>query len=717
MAVTHLRILSAGDRAPLPARLNLAEFYFKRWPDCLACQLYLADWLMETPETDRAVALLHTAAASDPGGQVAERLWGPRHAYRALWPERLELPLEIPLPAKVAAYLGLNRLPEGPVRAASPLNNRSSSAAGHGGGPEGLQPTAGENTRPGIINGKRAFSLPKGLENVQAEMERMARRFELPGLTRADGRYPVYVIFSVRNSLEKLYGQDAADRLTRSMKTLAAVIRNRVHWDAEVFLADDAGHTERLEISPARPGDPWSLKLALADLDRAFARSGRMIGALLIVGGPEIVPFHHLPNPVDDQDLDVPSDNPYSTRDENYFFPEWPVGRLPAGKGRDPSLLEALLESLIARHSARVPEPHFYERWWSKAADWVHHRLPWNEPGPWPGQRPSLGYTAAAWKTAATDVFVPIGRSRSLLVSPPSGLNGHTNGSPVKVFPAAHLGYFNLHGIQDGPEWFGQRDFTVEDDGPDYPVALRPQDLSACRPIPEIVFSEACYGAYIYEKAPEEALSISFLAAGSLAFAGSTCISYGALQPPLAAADLLGQFFWTYLKRGLPAGEALRQAKIRLARKFHVEQGFLDSEEQKTLISFVLYGDPLALPIETGVTPKNIVRPLDPPLEVKTLSDHDLDGDDARPVSPENMNDVKEIVSRYLPGMRDAQFTVHQKTMPSGSNGQHRKSYTSTIRQRVTLSKQVTRASYHHRQYVRLILDDQGQVIKLVVSR
>ena len=44
-------------------------------------------------------------------------------------------------------------------------------------------------------------------------------------------------------------------------------------------------------IKPVIGNDPWQIKLALADLDQALAKRGEMIGALLIVGGPEIVPF------------------------------------------------------------------------------------------------------------------------------------------------------------------------------------------------------------------------------------------------------------------------------------------------------------------------------------------------------------------------------------------------------------------------------------------
>ena len=63
------------------------------------------------------------------------------------------------------------------------------------------------------------------------------------------------------------------------------------HWQAGLFLADDPENQERLGIEPVVSDDAWRLKLALADLDTALARHGEMIGALLIVGGPEVVAF------------------------------------------------------------------------------------------------------------------------------------------------------------------------------------------------------------------------------------------------------------------------------------------------------------------------------------------------------------------------------------------------------------------------------------------
>ncbi len=67
--------------------------------------------LMSGGEPEKAVALLHEAASGDVGGQIAARMWGAEHPYRSLWPDRLDIDLDIPIPASVSAILGWNRLP------------------------------------------------------------------------------------------------------------------------------------------------------------------------------------------------------------------------------------------------------------------------------------------------------------------------------------------------------------------------------------------------------------------------------------------------------------------------------------------------------------------------------------------------------------------------------------------------------------------------------
>ena len=88
----------------------------------------------------------------------------------------------------------------------------------------------------------------------------------------------------------------------------------------------------------------------------------------------------------------------------------------------------------------------------------------------------------------------------------------------------------------------------------------------------------------------KDSLALKFLSLGTLGVVASTCISYGSITTPLIAADLLGQLFWREIKFGRTAGEALMQAKVDLVREMNRRQGYLDGEDQKTLISFILYG-------------------------------------------------------------------------------------------------------------------------------
>jgi hypothetical protein len=591
--------------------------------------------------------------------------------------------------------------------------------------------------------------LPESLRSVQAELERVAVGLKRNNLARGDGRFPIYVIFTTRAGLEKRYGPKGLAELDQEMKRLAAAIASRKDWGSVLLYADDAASMAGYDLEPASPDDPWSLKRALADLDAALARQGEMIGALLIVGGPEIIPFHLLPNPVDDADTEVPSDNPYATRDENYFVPEWPLARLPGGSGKSPRPLLNLLGKMVERHAFNARPRSWYRRIWMRWSDRFRERMR--------RKRASWGYTAAIWQRASISVFRPIGDPHALLVSPPVMVNGQPGWTHRKRrLPSARLGYFNLHGLPDASEWYGQRDPSGSSEGPDYPVALRPKDVLDGGRAPQVVFSEACFGAHITGREIDEAMALKFLASGSHAVAGSTCTAYGSVTPPLIAADLLGHAFWKYLREGMPAGEALRRAKIFLAREMHRRQGYLDGEDQKTLITFVLYGDPLAQISELTPRAKAIFRPLKTPVRVKTVCDRSgcpekSERKAAPPLPQETMAYVKTIVAQYLPGMEGAHLTFcHEQagcrgeghSCPTARFGAKGQPDDSPKRKVVVLSKEVAetlvRPDYPaghthagtsssvpdqagsvriHHHYARLTLDEEGQLVKLAVSR
>jgi hypothetical protein len=861
VGVLHLRYLAASGLVDVQTRRDLSLSYHQRWPDCIACMLWLAQWSLELGDSDYAVALLHQVVSRDIGGQVVRREWGPEHPYRVLWPERLELPFTFLIPAEVTAYLSWNRLLPGEksleeipslpesegdlqqvdvVGTAEELQdlhqhdqeealafvptpglewalfesdveslaftditdeqvlNPSEAITGtpestirDNVGPQVSAPVAVAMCRSvatpsdgGNNNGSKSQSpIDSELTSIVQEYDRLARRLKLPPISQQDGRYPVYVVFSVRSRLEAVYGVRIADLLVSEMQALTETIAGRKGWNARLFTPDDPALLSPLGLSPLRTIDPWELKLSLVDLDKALYHRGERIGAVLIVGGPEIVPFHHLPNPVDDQDDDVPTDAPYATRDENYFIPEWPVGRLPGGKGNDPRVMLNALYRFRLVHEAHQKQLS----WFRRLAQRLGFKLsfqstPANKASAEDGERvqrvtprvrsggrlKAFGYTAAIWKQAASLVYRPIGKPASLNISPPFGYDGAVlaasgmqEADALGKIPSlrGRLAYFNLHGLVDTAEWYGQRDPFSGGADPDYPVALRPKDIlirgkDTRNEIPEVVFSEACYGLHIQDRETEDAISLSFLQAGSLAVIGSTCMAYGSIGSPLVAADLLGQTFWRYLQEGFTAGEALCQAKIHLASMMSKSQGYLDGEDQKTLISFILYGDPLAQPVASDRVPKSMRYQAIPLTEMHTVCERTTATEMATPLPVEVIASVRRVVAHHLPGMVDARLTfVHPRSACSGEghccptsqlehpacsaetqtakaadNGSVRRAKRRSLWHKsktlsedplslVVLSKQVSLPNGVHPRVARLTLDERGKLVKLVVSR
>jgi hypothetical protein len=577
---------------------------------------------------------------------------------------------------------------------------------------------AGEATTPGDKDRPKReraplqskVPAPETPTSVEAELDKVQGDQKRGN---SDGRFPVYVVFTTQKGLQRKFGVETAGILDRTMRNLVAALRKRLDWGAILIYADEPGSMAQYGLKPVPADDAWKLKLALVDLDEALGKRGAKIGALLIVGGPDVVPFHYLPNPTDDSDADVPSDNPYATRDENYFVPEWPVGRLPGGAGKDPGLLISTLRAMIKVHSEAEPTSrNRLSAIWLWIQELIQARRN--------NIKNSFGYSAEVWKEVSSSIYRTIGDPRKLFTSPPDEIHRK------KILPVTRLGYFNLHGVADSGEWFGQRDPRNGESGPEYPTALHPSDVVNGGRSPQVIFSEACYGANVLKKSIEEALALKFLASGSQAVIGSTVISYGSITPPLNAADLLGKAFWQHFKDGFPTGEALRRAKIALATEMHDRQGYLDGEDQKTLISFILYGDPLAQ--EKDLLRKRLTKTLSKatiPQEIKTVCDRVESPGITEPIPNEVIANVKNIVEQYLPGMRDAQLCMSSEhtegceghVCPTSQLGTKTSTAHPPDRKVVTLSKKMVRASNLHETFARVTLDKEGKVVKLSVSR
>ncbi len=767
--------LAAAERDYRRA-LELTTTFQDRWPDSLHFALLRAEALLESGDETAAVELLHRCVVNDPAAQVPAHLWGESFAYRPLWPDPLAISFDLPIPADVTARLGWNLLPavtsaptteapaDGPqdeMPQAEPEPERffrvaelppedfyaqpgdEQQAVTTGADEEeqilpyleqllSVQEASGEadecadveeSPLPSLACFRRPAEMPgnpagtaaakttqpqnQPMDEVQQAFERVAKRLKQPQLSRGDGRFPAYVIFSTRTGLAAQYGESTLGVLDQEMHRLADQVRCRQGWDALVFYADDADACAKYDLQPADPTDPWKLKLALADLDAALARKGEMIGALLIVGGSQVVPYHLLPNPTDDMDTQIASDNPYAVLDGNYFIPDWPVGRLPGEGGPDAGLLLETLRRAVKYHNKiNARKPRKAAGFWQRARLFLEARRARKQNG-------SLGYSAAVWRRSSLAVYKSIGPAGSLLVSPPQ-----ETGCLPPVKGAISLAYYNLHGLVDAAEWYGQRDAADKATGPDYPVALSPKDLNGRAAAPEVVFSEACYGAHVESKSIDQSIALKFLARGSLAVVGSTSTAYGSVTTPLIGADFLGQSFWKSLKAGKSVGESLLQARVDLVREMSRRQGYLDGEDQKTLISFILLGDPLAGVEPVPAQSKSLLRARAHPV-IKTISDSSEEDLAPRPVPEPVLKQVKQIVAEYLPGLENGEVSICEQEV--GANGKAempgaKAAAGADERVVITVQKDVQLGYKVHHQVARVTLA-RGKMVKLAMTR
>ncbi|MBN1264428.1 MAG: hypothetical protein JXA25_02970 [Anaerolineales bacterium] len=703
-----------------------------RWPECVPVRLLLGQMKMRSGETSLGVELLHQAAAEDPAGEAAAYVFDLDNPYRNLWPSSLNAQFSSAIPAQVSAVLGDNLLTETlESTSASTENsasfientenqtNQSHAVAKNGSSdinteeevdidPADLPQPEPWEAFQGPRSGDESISGQNELEEIKAEFEQLAQRLKVDRTQRADdGRKPAYIILSSRTRLVQTLDDEGFERINKALVNLVLMMKRRPAWNAHILFIDDPNSLSAFQLAPADPGNAWQIKLRLADLDQALRNQGEMIGALLIVGSDKVIPFHQLPNPTDDDDDVILSDNPYGTTDENYYAPEWPVGRFPSDQIDE--LLKALTDT-AEYHRNPVQKTGIF----GKIRNWISRlfgRITGN-------QTSALGYSADIWRKAAMDVFRVIGSPRSLQTSPPVEAGPY----PPDGSAGVRFSYFNLHGLEDSPEWFGQRDPFTTPDVEEFPVALRPDDILNSGSAPEVIFTEACYGANTVDKTSESAISLRFLASGSKVVVGSTKISYGSVNTPLIAADLLSKLFWINLKQRIPAGEALRQARLRLAAEMHERQGFLDGEDQKTLISFVLFGDPLFTAAASQSDSKTSSRSKNRPASMKVVSTSKETVLPESEFDPMMLTKVKTIMASYLPGMSDAECVIHSpiyshigqgiqasnaKLVP-GENGQH---YI------FTFSKDIRSANRIHSRFARVTIDHTGKIMKLVVSK
>ncbi len=543
------------------AGIARAQALLDRAPTLVKPRLLLAEWRAERGDVAESMSLLHDARVADPGGRVARRL------RRAM----LTIAFSTPLPPEVVAQLG--QLPRAVRHAVWS-------------GQVWQAPVALDPPRPSAKR-TQAGALPSPqVQEIQRELERIERRLtrHVPARVRT-ALAPAEAIITARQPLLRLYGEAATDAILRELGTLADAVGASGTLRPHLLVADDPAARAAWSLPPTDNAHAATLKATLDGLEERLSERGERLAYVLLVGGHEIVPHHRLPNPVDDNDMDVPSDNPYATHGDNYLIPARAVGRLPHEHDSPDLLLSQIRTLQAAWREHALSGKGLWGNVWGTLLPWspAPRTLP-------PGE--SLGMSAQVWERAAEEVFHTLDSRGALRVCPPDSA-ARWEEEPL---PALPFYYFNLHGVENGGSWYGQAGAIQGMGTETFPVALTPAQVQGMALNRAVLFTESCYGANPQATRAADSIALSALRQGCSLYIGSTNTSYASFSPPLMAADLLAAFFWKGIAESLPGGVALQQAKLELAETLMRRTGFLEVEEQKTLTSFVLYGDP-ALPL------------------------------------------------------------------------------------------------------------------------
>lgn len=367
--------------------------------------------------------------------------------------------------------------------------------------------------------------------------------------------------------LRKKYGQEGVDRIR-------VAIRSWIQKDAErgittVHLELDDAEALRAYDVPPMSGTVTPKKVK-AVIDALFGKLSP--DYLVLFGSGDVIPLFEVPNPSynpigGDLDAIVPTDNPYAcsrpfnaSKRESYLIPDRVVGRIPDLPGKsDPSWLTDYLASAETWKLATTQD----------YAD-------------------DLFVCCDTWKGSGNQCVQYLSRAATrLLVSPPA----EDASQRLRRRHRTRLHMIKCHGAALDSRFYGQQ-------GDQYPEVLKSTSLHKRTVQGTVVGAMCCYGAALFDPTDPAAISPGeppipsvYLKQGAWGFGGSTTIAWVGVNSMLCADWVIATFLRGVMQ-GASLGRALLEGKQDLVRWINQQGRSPDLAEEKTLLQFLLLGDP-----------------------------------------------------------------------------------------------------------------------------
>lgn len=367
------------------------------------------------------------------------------------------------------------------------------------------------------------------------------------------------LIISCKSALLRHFGASGVNALAPVIDAYRTALSAK-GIESDIVYLDESASTQAHGLQPSAV-EPRSLAAKVREVIAALGgQGGKAVTEIFILGGPEIVPFLQVPNQIPtgtlrDPDPFILTDNHYGCAedDNSYVCPTLPVGRLISPTSSVDSLVSNLQNAAVLHRNR-------------------------------PSRTGSIAIVNRRWMADSDAVAKTIGAS---VQTSPTYAIPPASGSDLS---RRHI-YVNLHGFQQEPKWCADGDKTV---GLMFDV-LTPQSFSGKQVAGSILFAENCYGAFVFEKNATNSCAVKAVSEGVAAFVGATGTSWGPtpFDPPgsLGNADRLAELFFEQVQQGETAGLALCNARQQYFRE-SVHNGEINALQYKTLLQFILLGDP-----------------------------------------------------------------------------------------------------------------------------
>jgi hypothetical protein len=387
---------------------------------------------------------------------------------------------------------------------------------------------------------------------------------------------------TVKRRLEGKYKDRAA---------LKKIDAERQHWIDEdatrgiqtlhVAVDDPADITmKRLRVTPVS-GDitPGKIKEAIDDLWKKLTPQ-----YLVLFGGHDIVPMFEVPNPTSewkgDTDKTVLTDNPYaspfpfSSDPNSYVVPDRAIGRIPDMLGdSDPAWFVDYLKTA--------------SKWKSRDASIYNcpYAICTSE-----AKVAGTGFMQKAFAKPTLPLFI---------CPPTSDMSTH-----ARHRLSARLHTIKCHGNKRDATFWGF--LRSDEDKKEHPCpAMTSATLGPRLKRSTVVAAMCCYGAQIFSPKDRHAkkrgqwpMASTYLRKGALGFVGSTMMAWVG-RSEMGPADWLVAAYLKNVLEGASIGRAFLASKQDYHSYYATGGKVIGIEDMKTLIEYVLLGDPSIHPVSS----------------------------------------------------------------------------------------------------------------------